>query len=126
MAPCYFWGVHEWALPTVIQEVTNNEGTLLPMLICQNSPAASAPAIGEDERTESMIRPCIDADCEAIYEIINDAAQAYCGVIPADRWHEPYMSMGELRHKIDSGVRFWGWEEDGRLLGVMGSRTYRT
>ena len=67
-----------------------------------------------------MIRSCIDADCEAIYEIINDAAQAYCGVIPADRWHEPYMCMEELRHEIDGGVRFWGWEEDGRLLGVMG------
>ena len=67
-----------------------------------------------------MIRLCTDADFDAIYAIINDAAQAYCGVIPADRWHEPYMSKDELRHEIQSGVRFWGWEEDGKLVGVMG------
>jgi len=67
-----------------------------------------------------MIRPCNDADFDAILAIINDAAQAYCGVIPADRWHEPYMSDDELRREIQSGVRFWGWEEGGRLVGVMG------
>ena len=59
----------------------------------------------------AMIRPCTDADFATISAIINDAAQAYCGVIPADRWHEPYMSKDELRHEIQSGVRFWGWEE---------------
>ena len=67
-----------------------------------------------------MLRPCLDADFDAIYEIINDAARAYCGVIPADRWHEPYMSPEALRHEITSGVRFWGWEADGALVGVMG------
>ena len=67
-----------------------------------------------------MIRPCNDADFEAIYSIINDAAQAYEGVIPDDRWHEPYMSKDELRHEIECGVRFSGYEEDGELLGVMG------
>jgi len=55
-----------------------------------------------------------------MFEIINDAAQAYRGVIPADRWHEPYMPEGELRREIEAGVVFWGWDEDGRLLGVMG------
>ncbi|MEJ5311654.1 MAG: GNAT family N-acetyltransferase [Anaerolineae bacterium] len=55
-----------------------------------------------------------------MYVIINDAAQAYRGVIPADRWHEPYMSREELRHEIEAGVRFWGYEEDGVLVGVMG------
>ena len=65
-----------------------------------------------------MIRPCIDF--ETIYAIVNDAAMAYKGVIPADRWHEPYMPRGELRAAIDSGVEFWGSEQDGVLVGVMG------
>jgi N-acetylglutamate synthase-like GNAT family acetyltransferase len=55
-----------------------------------------------------------------MYEIINDAARAYKGVIPADRWHEPYMPREYLRHEIDAGVVFWGYEEKGRLTGVMG------
>ncbi len=67
-----------------------------------------------------MIRPCNDGDFEDIHSIINDAAQAYRGVIPEDRWHEPYMSKEELRHEIESGVRFWGYKENGELLGVMG------
>lgn len=67
-----------------------------------------------------MIRACVDVDFETIHEIINDAAQAYKGVIPADRWKEPYMSKDELRHEIDDGVVFWGYEEDGELVGVMG------
>ncbi|MEO8157899.1 MAG: GNAT family N-acetyltransferase [Betaproteobacteria bacterium] len=67
-----------------------------------------------------MIRPCTDADFAAILEIINDAAQAYRGVIPADCWHEPYMSADMLRREIDSGVEFWGAGGDGVLIGVMG------
>lgn len=67
-----------------------------------------------------MIRRCSESDFEAIYEIVNDAAQAYKGVIPADRWKEPYMPREELRHEIDAGVRFWGLEENGLLAGVMG------
>ncbi len=70
--------------------------------------------------TQQTIRICDDADSEAIYAIINDAAQAYRGVIPEDRWHEPYMPREELAREIASGVRFWGYEEDGELLGVMG------
>ena len=66
------------------------------------------------------IAPCTPADEPAIYDIINDAAQAYKGVIPADRWHEPYMSMDELRSEIGKGVRFHGCTVDGRLTGVMG------
>ena len=68
----------------------------------------------------AMIRPCTNADVETIYAIINEAAEAYRGVIPADRWHEPYMSQDELRHEIETGVKFWGFEQDGQLLGVMG------
>ena len=55
-----------------------------------------------------------------IYKIINDAAFAYNGIIPKDRWKEPYMSREELRHEIDEGVVFYGYEEDGDLKGVMG------
>ena len=55
-----------------------------------------------------------------IYEIINEAAQVYNGVIPADCWKEPYMSDDELRHEMDAGVAFWRYEEDGQLVGVMG------
>lgn len=69
---------------------------------------------------EFMIRQCNDEDYNAIYSIINDAAMAYKGVIPADRWKEPYMSLDELQHEIDEGVVFWGIEEDGELAGVMG------
>jgi N-acetylglutamate synthase and related acetyltransferases len=67
-----------------------------------------------------MIRPCTDNDFEATYDIINDAAQAYKGLIPADRWHEPYMSQDQLQQEIDAGVNFWGVEENGRLIGIMG------
>ncbi len=67
-----------------------------------------------------MIRPCTADDFETVYAIVNDAAQAYCGVIPADRWKSPYMPREELRHEIDEGVVFWGYEDGGQLVGVMG------
>ncbi len=67
-----------------------------------------------------MIRKCTEADFETIFEIINDAAVVYKGIIPTDRWHEPYMSCEELKHEIEAGVSFWGFEESGRLIGVMG------
>jgi Raf kinase inhibitor-like YbhB/YbcL family protein len=67
-----------------------------------------------------MICLCAQEDFDSIYEIINDAAQAYKGVIPSDRWKEPYMSKQELQHQIDQGVVFWGYKEDGALLGIMG------
>jgi GNAT superfamily N-acetyltransferase len=67
-----------------------------------------------------LIRPSSDADFEAIYDVVNDAAGAYRGVIPDDCWHVPYMSRDELRHEIAGGVRFWCWEAAGGLVGVMG------
>lgn len=67
-----------------------------------------------------MIRACTVDDRDAIYAIINEAAHAYQGVIPEDRWKEPYMPMDELLHEIEAGVRFWGYEENGKLQGVMG------
>ncbi|SEF46902.1 GNAT family N-acetyltransferase [Paenibacillus sp. UNC499MF] len=67
-----------------------------------------------------MIRLCTEHDIRDIYDIINDAAAAYKGIIPADRFHEPYMTMEELQNEIRNGVVFWGYEDDGRLIGVMG------
>ena len=60
-----------------------------------------------------MIRRCSAGDFEVIYAIINAAAAAYKGVIPKDRWHEPYMSKEELLEEMAAGVVFWGYEEDG-------------
>ncbi|HUT72077.1 MAG TPA: GNAT family N-acetyltransferase [Desulfatiglandales bacterium] len=67
-----------------------------------------------------MIRQCNHNDFEAICTIINDAAEAYKGIIPEDRWKVPYMSKDELQREIDDGVVFWGLEESGTLIGVMG------
>src|SRR5437764_6923980 len=72
-----------------------------------------------------MIRPCIDADTPAIAGIINESAEAYRGVIPADRWHEPYMSQSALAAEIAAGVNFWGWDESEVLAGVMGLQQVR-
>src|SRR5262249_3723019 len=68
----------------------------------------------------TKIRPCRDNDRAAILDIINSAAEAYRGVIPADRWHEPYMPRDELDREVASGVIFWGYEEHRKLSGVMG------
>ena len=65
-------------------------------------------------------RSCRPDEIGEILEIINDAAQAYRGVIPGDRWHEPYMPLAELEEQVAAGVAFWGMERDGKLAGVMG------
>jgi N-acetylglutamate synthase-like GNAT family acetyltransferase len=66
------------------------------------------------------IRRCSEGDREAILAIVNAAAEAYRGVIPADRWREPYMPREELDDQIAAGVEFWGYEADGELVGMMG------
>ena len=58
--------------------------------------------------TRSIIRPCSSAEFTEIGAIVNDAAQRYAGVIPADCYHEPYMPPVELQAEIEAGVRFWG------------------
>jgi GNAT superfamily N-acetyltransferase len=68
----------------------------------------------------SSIRICRDEESAAILAIVNAAAEAYRGVIPEDRWHEPYMDSAELESEIASGVVFWGYEDEGALIGVMG------
>ena len=67
-----------------------------------------------------MIRRCTPSDLQQMHAAINDAAQAYKGVIPDDRWHEPYMQMEELEAEIRDRVVFWCLEEHGQLIGVMG------
>ncbi|MGD0654472.1 MAG: GNAT family N-acetyltransferase [Thermoguttaceae bacterium] len=67
-----------------------------------------------------MIRKCTDKEIEAIFQIINDAAAAYKGVIPDDCWHEPYMTLEQLIWEIGDGVCFWGFADENGLIGVMG------
>ena len=57
---------------------------------------------------------------DGMLAIINSAAAAYAGVIPADCYHEPYMPADQLREEIAAGVKFWGYFEDKALIGVMG------
>jgi GNAT superfamily N-acetyltransferase len=66
------------------------------------------------------IRICKNDERTAILAIVNAAAEAYRGVIPADCWQEPYMPRDELDHEIAHGVVFWGYDEAGKLIGVMG------
>jgi N-acetylglutamate synthase-like GNAT family acetyltransferase len=67
-----------------------------------------------------LIRKSAAEDFAAILAIVNDAAQKYRGVIPADRWHEPYMPADELKQEIAAGIVFWVAQEDERVQGVMG------
>jgi N-acetylglutamate synthase-like GNAT family acetyltransferase len=67
-----------------------------------------------------MIRKATEKNFEAIYSVINDAAIAYKGIIPADRWHEPYMPKEELKTQIEDGVRFSCYTEEDKIIGVMG------
>jgi GNAT superfamily N-acetyltransferase len=52
--------------------------------------------------------------------VINDAATAYKGKIPADRWKEPYMDAQEIKEEIQNGVQFYGYVENNNLIAVMG------
>jgi GNAT superfamily N-acetyltransferase len=73
----------------------------------------------------ASIRRCGDDERSTILAIVNAAAEAYRGVIPADRWREPYMPEEELDAEIAAGVVFWGYEADGAVLGVMGIQRVR-
>ena len=72
-----------------------------------------------------MIERCTERETGEICAVINDAAEAYRGVIPADRWHEPYMALVDLEREIGAGVVFWGFYEAKKLLGVMGLQAVR-
>lgn len=67
-----------------------------------------------------LTRPCCESDFGMILTVVNDAAVAYRGVIPDDCWSEPYMPAEELAGEIAAGVAFWGYEDEGELLGIMG------
>jgi len=71
-----------------------------------------------------VIRPCRDADLSRTCEVINDAARAYRGVIPDDCWHEPYMPLEELEREA-AAMTFYGFEAEGRLVGVVGYQPLR-
>jgi N-acetylglutamate synthase-like GNAT family acetyltransferase len=72
-----------------------------------------------------MIRDCDEADLDVIHSIINEAAGAYRGAIPADCWHEPYISRPHLIAEIEAGVRFSALEDEGVIAGVMGLQKVR-
>ena len=67
-----------------------------------------------------IIRPCSDADLDAMLALVNAAATAYAGVIPEDRYHQPYMPRSEMVEEIEAGVRFSGLVDGEVLAGVMG------
>ena len=71
------------------------------------------------------IRRCRDDEKPTILAIVNAAAEAYRDVIPADRWHDPYMSSAQLERDIAAGIEFWGYELEGSLIGVMGIQPVR-
>jgi GNAT superfamily N-acetyltransferase len=71
------------------------------------------------------IRPCRDDEREEMLALVNAAAEAYRGVIPADRWHDPYMPREELDAEVAAGVEFWGYEDGDGLVGVMGIQPVR-
>jgi GNAT superfamily N-acetyltransferase len=67
-----------------------------------------------------MICRLSTSEFKVIFDVVNEAAQAYKGIIPADRWKEPYMPLEELREEVADGVEFYGWKENDRVIGVMG------
>src|SRR5437016_5279668 len=85
--------------------------------------ASVAEAESVEKRENPMIRRGTDEDFEEIFNIINDAAMAYKGVIPLDRWHEPYMTRAELQTQIEDGVRFSCYVDDNEIIGVWNQAT---
>jgi GNAT superfamily N-acetyltransferase len=71
-------------------------------------------------RGKKMILRLSPSEFDSMLKVVNDAAQAYRGEIPEDRWKEPYMSAEELRKEIGNGVEFYGWVENSVLVAVMG------
>lgn len=72
------------------------------------------------------IRRCASEEQSDILAIINAAAERYRGAIPADCWHDPYMDATALARDIETGVSFWGAEDEtGQLAGVMGIQSVK-
>jgi Sec-independent protein translocase protein TatA/GNAT superfamily N-acetyltransferase len=85
-------------------------------------PEADPQAVPAQEvpLSQPLVRPLREDDAGRAVEIINRAAQVYHGQIPEDCWHDPYMPEEEFKAEIAAGVEFWGYEDQGRLIGVMG------
>lgn len=66
-----------------------------------------------------MIRQSRPDEIERLYVIINEAAKAYEGELEPDCYHEPYMPMEELETELKR-VTFYGYENGGELVGIMG------
>ena len=78
-------------------------------------------SVTSDKTQETcVIRKSTPSDIDMIYEIINDAARSYKGIIPKDRWHEPYMPKDDLEHEVEDGIIFWLFETEGEPAGIMG------
>ena len=103
-----------------MREQSPNPAEQLPANLMSLQQELAEIAAKTNGKPAVTIRPCRQIDFETIYTIVNDAAEAYRGVIPADCWKAPYMSREELRHEIGEGVVFWGCEQDSELVGVMG------
>jgi GNAT superfamily N-acetyltransferase len=86
---------------------------------------ASSVPLSVDVTFLYTIRRCREDEHRVISEIINAAAAAYRGVIPADRWHDPYMSLPELVSEISAGVAFWAYQSESEVIGVMGIQPVR-
>ncbi|HYA78402.1 MAG TPA: GNAT family N-acetyltransferase, partial [Verrucomicrobiae bacterium] len=67
-----------------------------------------------------MISKLTNSDSQAILTLVNDAAIAYKGKIPSDRWKEPYMPAQELQEEIQRGLQFYGLKHNSVLVAVMG------
>lgn len=103
----------------IVSELETPEG-IMRLEVWRYEKELRAPRLGDVHGGTMRIRRSTDADFPAMLTIVNDAARAYRGVIPSDRWHEPYMPAEELKKEMAEGVIFWVAERDGRVEGVMG------
>ena len=69
-----------------------------------------------------MISEYTKSETSKILHVINDASLKYKGIIPNDCWHEPYMSEQELIAEFSDGVRMFGYHQDNKLIGVIGTQ----
>jgi len=67
-----------------------------------------------------MIEKLTKKAIPSILNVINDAALRYNGIIPDNCWHKPYMSEQELVNEFNDGVHMFGYNQNNRLVGVMG------
>ncbi len=96
--------------------------------LCREGPRRESPEAGGGrlavcavaKGASYLIRLCSQKDMDTVYEIINDSARAYSGHIPEDCYHQPHMPREELQSEVADGVVFYGYEDNGVLVAVMG------